>query len=809
MSNTPKDLFRSYDKDEITRSLKELCEIEPKLSIDCKLVVDKVVNGLNSDISMDAFIRYVAETAAYKSSVHYEYEELAGRISVYYLHSKTSNSFVEVVTKLYFNLHPKTRQNFPLVSEEFYNYVKANSYLDDIIDYKIDYTFKYFGFKTLEKSYLMKIDGEICERPQHMYLRVAVAIFMKNPHYIKPLYSLLSNGLISLATPTLFNAGTNKCQMSSCFLLTMEDDSIEGIYNTLKKCALISKSGGGIGLDVNCIRSLGSPIYGTNGVSNGLVPMLRVFNDTARYVDQGGGKRKGAFAIYVEPWHADIFDFLQLKRNNGKEENRSRDLFYGLWVPDLFMKRVENNEKWSLFCPTVCRDLSECYGEEFEAKYKEYEMKGFATKVVKATDLFLEIVDSQIETGTPYILYKDSCNRKSNQNNLGTIKCSNLCTEIIQYTSKDHVAVCNLASMSLPKYITQDKKFDHELLFKNTYFVAITLNTLIDRNYYPLPEAERSNMETRPISIGTQGLADVFAILKYPFDSYEARQLNREIFETIYCASITASIDLAKEHGCYPKYPGSPASKGQLQFDLWNVTPSARYDWVAIKEKLKEHGLRNSLSTGNMPTDSTSQILGNSQSFEPYTSNLFSRSVLAGSFTVVNRHMMKDLMELGLWDVQMKDLIIANDGSIQSIPNIPDYLKQVYKTVWEISQRSLIDMSADRGAFICQSQSFNVYMAKPAYGKIISFHFTAWKKGLKTGSYYLRIRPAAKSAQVTISRDIEKLQQSFVQNVKLEQNAIQVKEEKEDEKDDEYEKRDEKENGPVCTMQEGCFTCGT
>jgi len=589
-------------------------------------------------------------------------------------------------------------------------------------------------------------------------MRVAVGIHKEDLDSVIETYNLLSEKWFTHATPTLFNAGTPKPQLSSCFLLTMKDDSIDGIYDTLKQCAKISQSAGGIGLSIHHVRAKGSYIKGTNGVSNGIVPMLRNFDMTARYVDQGGGKRKGSFAIYLEPWHADIKDFLELKRNHGKEEMRARDLFYALWIPDLFMKRVEQNETWSLFCPNECPGLSDCYGEEFEKLYEKYEREGKARETIKAQELWFEVLESQIETGTPYMLYKDAANGKSNQKNLGTIKSSNLCTEIIEYTAPDEVAVCNLASLALPKFVTQgpDGKlfFDHQKLYEITKVATRNLNKVIDVNYYPVEEAKRSNFRHRPIGLGVQGLADAFIMLRMPFDSPEAKGLNEDIFETIYYAAVETSMELAKVQGTYETYEGSPASKGELQFDMWGVTPkSNRWNWTELKEKVKKFGLRNSLLVAPMPTASTSQILGNNECFEPYTSNIYTRRTLSGEFIVVNKHLMKDLIKLGLWNDNMRNRLISTNGSVQDVPGIPQHIKDIYKTVWEISQKVIIDMAADRGAYICQSQSMNVFLQDPNFGKLTSMHFYAWKKGLKTGMYYLRSQAAAAAIKFTLDKN--------------------------------------------------------
>ncbi|KYG82419.1 ribonucleoside-diphosphate reductase subunit alpha [Roseivirga echinicomitans] len=718
-------------------------------------VAKKVIEGLYDGVSTLDLDNLAAEIAATMTVKHPDYAKLAARIAISNLHKTTSKSFSNTMKRLYTYVDPKTGENAPLVSKETYGIVKAHAAtLDSTIIYDRDFSYDYFGYKTLERSYLMKIDGKIVERPQHMLMRVAVGIHGEDIEKAIETYNLLSEKWFTHATPTLFNAGTPKPQLSSCFLLTMKDDSIDGIYDTLKQTAKISQSAGGIGLSIHNVRAKGSYIKGTGGVSNGIVPMLRNFDMTARYVDQGGGKRKGSFAIYMEPWHADIFDFLDLKKNHGKEELRARDLFYALWISDLFMRRVENNEDWTLFCPNEAPGLADCYGEEFERLYEKYEREGKGRKTVKAQDLWFEVLESQIETGTPYMLYKDAANKKSNQKNLGTIKSSNLCTEIIEYTAPDEVAVCNLASLALPKFVNEETgKYDFETLYNVTYVATMNLNKVIDVNYYPVVEAKNSNMRHRPIGLGVQGLADAFILMRMPFDSPEARQLNKDIFETIYFAAMTASKDLAKVEGPYETFKGSPVSKGIFQYDMWGVTPdSGLWDWDNLKKEVKKHGVRNSLLVAPMPTASTSQILGNNECFEPYTSNIYTRRTLSGEFIIVNKHLMKDLIELGLWNDNMKNKLIGAKGSIQAIPEIPQHIKELYKTVWEISQKSIIEMSADRGAFICQSQSLNIHIQDPNFGKMTSMHFYAWKKGLKTGMYYLRSRAAADAIQFTVDK---------------------------------------------------------
>lgn len=739
--------------DKITARIEKLCYgLDPKF-VNPVEVAMKVINGLYDGVSTQELDNLAAEIAATLTTKHPDFAKLAARIAVSNLHKVTSKSFSNTMKRLYTHVDPKNGQNAPLISKETYKVIKEHAAaLDEAIIYDRDFSYDYFGFKTLERSYLMKIDNKVVERPQHLLMRVAVGIHGNDIPAAIETYNLLSEKWFTHATPTLFNAGTPKPQLSSCFLLTMKDDSIDGIYDTLKQCAKISQSAGGIGLSIHNIRAKGSYIKGTGGTSNGIVPMLRNFDMTARYVDQGGGKRKGSFAIYLEPWHSDIFDFLDLKKNHGKEELRARDLFFALWISDLFMKRVENNEMWSLFCPNEAPGLAEVYGEEFERLYEKYERENKFRRQVKAQDLWFEILESQIETGTPYILYKDAANKKSNQKNLGTIKSSNLCTEIIEYTSPDEVAVCNLASIALPKFI-ENGKFDHQKLYEITKVATRNLNKVIDINYYPVPEARNSNMRHRPIGLGVQGLADAFIMLRMPFDSPEARRLNEDIFETIYFGAMEASMELSKIHGPYESFKGSPVSKGIFQFDMWNVAPkSGRWNWEQLKRDVKQFGVRNSLLLAPMPTASTSQILGNNECFEPYTSNIYTRRTLSGEFIIANKHLMRDLMSLGLWSENMRQKLIAANGSIQGIPEIPQNIKDIYKTVWEISQKSIIDMSADRGAYICQSQSLNIHLTNPNFGKLTSMHFYAWKKGLKTGMYYLRSTAAADAIKFTLDK---------------------------------------------------------
>ncbi len=735
--------------DKVTARIQKLCYGLDPVHVTPINVAMKVIEGIYEGVTTSELDNLAAETAASLTTKHPDYALLASRIAVSNLHKSTNKSFSKTMEALYNYVDPKTGKKAPLIADDVHEIIQKNAQeLDSTIIYDRDFGYDYFGFKTLERSYLLKINGQVAERPQHMVMRVAVGIHKDDIASVIETYNLMSERWFTHATPTLFNAGTPKPQMSSCFLLTVKDDSIDGIYDTLKSCAKISQSAGGIGLSIHNVRATGSYIRGTNGTSNGIVPMLRVFNDTARYVDQGGGKRKGSFAIYLEPWHADIYEFLDLRKNTGKEEARARDLFTAMWTPDLFMKRVEENSTWSLFCPNEAPGLADCWGAEFEALYTRYEQEGKARKVIQARELWSAIIDSQIETGNPYMLYKDACNGKSNQQNLGTIKSSNLCTEIIEYTAPDEIAVCNLASIALPRFV-DDGKFDHQKLFDITYVITKNLNKIIDRNYYPVAEARNSNMRHRPIGIGVQGLADAFILMRFPFDSPEAVRLNKEIHETIYYAAMTASKDLSKVEGPYESYPGSPVSKGVFQFDMWNVKPSDRWEWDVLKEEVKQYGVRNSLLLAPMPTASTSQILGNNECFEPYTSNIYSRRVLSGEFVIVNKHLLKDLVKLGIWNDSLKNKIIIANGSVQNINEIPDNVKALYKTVWEISQKVIINMAADRGAYICQSQSLNLFVQDANFAKLSSMHFYGWKAGLKTGMYYLRTKAAADAIKFT------------------------------------------------------------
>ena len=754
--------------DKITERINQIAFDLDKKHVDTTVIAQKVIEGIYDGISTRELDQLAAETAAYLSTKHPDFSKLAGRIAVSNLHKETRGCFSENIKAMYHYVNPKTGEHSPLVSEALYQCVMKNAErLDQAIVDKRDFNYDYFGFKTLERSYLLKMDGKIVERPGQMLMRVSLGIHMNDLDSAIKTYNLMSEKYFTHASPTLFNSGTSKPQLSSCFLLAMKDDSIEGIYDTLRQTALISQSAGGIGLSIHNIRATGSFIKGTNGTSNGIVPMLKVFNDTARYVDQGGGKRKGAFAIYLEPWHADVFDFLELKKNTGKDEARARDLFYALWTPDLFMKRVEQDGQWSLFCPHECPGLADTYGAEFEKLYTSYEEQGKAKKTIRAQELWFAILESQVESGSPYMLYKDSANEKSNQKNLGTIKSSNLCTEIMEYTSPDEVAVCNLASIALNRFVEEDQ-YNHQKLFEVVYQATINLNRIIDINYYPVPEAKKSNLRHRPIGLGVQGLADTFFKMRLPYESPQALELNNQVFETIYYAALSASNDQARQFGTYESYPGSPASQGILQFDMWETTPSGtHWDWDELKKKISQHGLRNSLLVAPMPTASTSQILGNNECFEPITSNIYVRRVLSGEFAVVNKYLVVDLISRGLWDDDMRNHIIANNGSIQGIERIPDELQALYKTVWEIKQKAVIDQARGRAPYICQGQSLNIHMEDPNFGKLSSMHFYAWKAGLKTGMYYLRTRAAVNAVKFTVDRD-----SSSSQNQQEEQAAL-------------------------------------
>jgi ribonucleoside-diphosphate reductase alpha chain len=740
--------------DKITDRIKKLCYGLNGLVEPVKVAM-RVIEGLYDGVSTSELDNLAAETAASMTISHPDYAQLAARIAISNLHSNTKKSFSETMNEMFHYVNPRTNLEAPLLSEEVHKVIMENAeFLDSHIIYNRDFNYDYFGFKTLERSYLLRINGKIVERPQHMLMRVSVGIHLGDLDSVIETYDLMSKKFFTHATPTLFNAGTPKPQMSSCFLLAMQDDSIDGIYDTLKQTAKISQSAGGVGLSIHNVRATGSYIRGTNGTSNGIVPMLKVFNDTARYVDQGGGKRKGSFAIYLETWHADIFDFLDLKKNTGKEEMRARDLFFAMWTSDLFMKRVQEDTYWTLMCPNECPGLYDVYGEEFEAMYIDYETRGKGRKTIKARELWEKILESQIETGTPYMLYKDAANRKSNQKNLGTIRSSNLCTEIMEFTSKDEIAVCNLASISLPMFV-EHGKFDHKLLFNVTKRVTRNLNKVIDRNYYPVKEAENSNMRHRPVGLGVQGLADAFIMLRLPFTSDEAKKLNQEIFETLYFAAVTASMEMAKEEGPYSTFKGSPISQGEFQHNLWGLKDeelSGRWDWASLRKEVMEHGVRNSLLVAPMPTASTSQILGNNEAFEPYTSNIYTRRVLSGEFIVVNKHLLEDLVKLGLWNETLKQELMRNNGSVQDL-DIPQDLKELYKTVWEMSMKDIIDMSRHRGYFVDQSQSLNLFMQDANYSKLTSMHFYAWQSGLKTGMYYLRTKSAVDAIKFTLNND--------------------------------------------------------
>lgn len=741
--------------DKITERIKKLCYGLNEL-VDPVKVAMRVIEGLYDGVSTSELDNLAAETAASMTIAHPDYAQLAARVAISNLHSNTKKSFSETMKDMYQYVNPRNGQDAPLIADDVYKVIQENAaFLDSHIIYTRDFNYDYFGFKTLERSYLLKINGKIVERPQHMLMRVSVGIHLDDLKSVIETYDLMSKKFFTHATPTLFNAGTPKPQMSSCFLLAMQEDSIDGIYDTLKQTAKISQSAGGIGLSIHNVRATGSYIRGTNGTSNGIVPMLRVFNDTARYVDQGGGKRKGSFAIYIETWHADIFDFLDLKKNHGKEEMRARDLFFAMWTSDLFMKRVQEDGPWTLMCPNECPGLYDVYGDEFEALYTGYEAQGKGRKTIRARELWEKILESQIETGTPYMLYKDAANRKSNHKNLGTIRSSNLCTEIMEFTSKDEIAVCNLASISLPMFV-ENGEFNHESLYNVTKRVTRNLNKVIDRNYYPVQEAENSNMRHRPVGLGVQGLADAFIMLRMPFTSDEAKKLNQEIFETLYFAAVTASMEMAKEEGPYSTFEGSPMSKGEFQYNMWGLKDeelSGRWDWASLRKEVMEHGVRNSLLVAPMPTASTSQILGNNEAFEPYTSNIYTRRVLSGEFIVVNKHLLEDLVKLGLWNEDLKQEIMRHNGSVQNINIIPQDLKDLYKTVWEMSMKDIIDMSRQRGYFIDQSQSLNLFMQDANYSKLTSMHFYAWQSGLKTGMYYLRTKAAVDAIKFTLNND--------------------------------------------------------
>lgn len=743
--------------DKITARVQRLCYGLDTDHVDAVAITQRVISGVYQGVNTIELDNLAAETAAYMTTIHPDYAILAARIAVSNLHKQTTKQFSQVSKELYEYINPKTGSHAPMISDEVYQIIQKHAdELNSAIVFDRDFNYNYFGFKTLERSYLLRINGKVAERPQHMIMRVALGIHGDDIERVIETYNMMSQRFFTHGSPTLFNAGTPNPQMSSCFLVAMKEDSIDGIYDTLKTCALISKSAGGIGLHIHNIRSTGAYIAGTNGTSNGIIPMVRVFNNTARYVDQGGNKRPGAFALYLEPWHADIFDFIDIRKNHGKEEIRARDLFPALWIPDLFMERVEQNGEWTLFSPNEAPGLAEVYGDEFKQLYEKYEREGKGRKTIKAQKLWYAILEAQTETGTPFMLYKDACNLKTNQQNLGTIKSSNLCCEIVEYSAPDEVAVCNLASIALPSFVEKDGDstwYNFERLHEVSKIVTRNLNRIIDRNYYPVPEAENSNKRNRPIALGVQGLADAFMALRLPFDSPEAKELNIQLFETIYHGAVEASIELAQAEGPYVTYEGSPASKGLLQFDLWNRKPTELWDWDSLKAKLAKHGLRNSLLVAPMPTASTSQILGNNECFEPYTSNIYSRRVLAGEFQIVNPYLLRDLVDLGLWNDNMKNNIISNNGSVQGLANVPDEIKALYKTVWEISQKHIIDMAADRAAFIDQSQSLNIHIKDPTMGKLTSMHFYGWKKGLKTGMYYLRTQAAAAAIQFTVDQD--------------------------------------------------------
>ena len=740
--------------DKILKRIKNI-GTEVGIKINYTSLAMKVIDQLYDTISTTKIDELSAEQCASMSSIHMDYNTLAGRIIISNHQKNTQPFFTEVIDKLYHYLD-KHQKSSPLVSEELYQLSRLHGdTFDNMCDYSRDYLIDYFGFKTLERSYLMKINGKIVERIQHMWLRVAIGIHGNNLAKIKETYDCMSQKYFTHATPTLFNAGSPHPQLSSCFLIAMESDSVDGIYNTLKDCANISKWAGGIGIHIHNVRASGSHIRGTNGTSNGIVPMLKVFNHTAKYIDQGGGRRNGSFAIYLEPWHADIELFLQMRKNHGDEDLKARDLFYALWIPDLFMERIKTNGKWTLMCPDECPGLSNVYGQDFVDLYTKYEEEGKGRISLNARDVWYKILDAQMETGTPYLLYKDACNIKSNQKNIGTIKSSNLCTEIIQYSDENETAVCNLASIALPTFVECSPDgsifINYEKLHEITKIVTYNLNRVIDVNYYPTEKTRRSNMRHRPIGLGVQGLADVFMLLNIPFHSPEAKQINKYIFETIYHAALERSCEIAQTDGAYETFPGSPASQGILQFDMWNVDPTnTRHDWTRLKQKIQEYGLRNSLLVAPMPTASTSQILGFNECIEPITSNIYNRRTLAGEFILTNKYLMNDLIKLDLWNEKIKNNIVANNGSVQHIETIPLHIREKYKTVWELPMKHLIDMAADRGAFICQSQSLNLWLENPNYSMLTSMHFYAWAKGLKTGIYYLRRRAIHQAQKFTI-----------------------------------------------------------
>lgn len=791
---------RTGDEEDVSfdKVLRRLQHLSNDLDVDVFDISQKVCSRIYNGVKTSELDELAAQLCSSMMIDNPDYGDLAARIIISNHHKNTSPSFSETIQILYDNKDVEGNSS-PLVNDNLYNVVMKNKEkLNSYIDHNRDYTLDYFGFKTLERSYLTKVNGVIVERPQYMWMRVALGIHDDDFKDALQTYDLMSKKYFTHATPTLFNAGTRHQQMSSCYLVGMESDSLDGIYNTVKDCALISKYAGGIGLHIHNVRAKGSYIRGTNGRSTGIVPMLRVLNNTARYVDQGS-RRLGSFAMYLETWHADIESFIQLRKNHGSEEQRCRDLFLALWVSDLFMERVKNNGIWSLMCPDKCKGLSDCYGEEFTKLYKHFEEKEMYVKQVNAQDLWFKILECQIEGGTPYILYKDAANLKSNQKNLGVIKSSNLCCEIMEYSDKEETAVCNLASVCLPTYVKKLDdlySFDYDLLHATVKVITKNLNKIIDRNFYPTPKTRRSNLRHRPVGMGTQGLADVFAMLHIPFESDEAKEINKNIYETIYHAALETSMEISKKRndiihtlksngdeiigsventnylklnefeeshlsntlypGSYVSFEGSPASQGILQFDLWNVQPSERYNWGKLKQDIIEHGLRNSLLVAPMPTASTSQIMGFNESFEPFTNNLFKRKTLSGEFVVMNKYLIRELIDRGLWNTQLKDTILLNEGSVQNIDVIPEDLKSVYKTVWEIKQKALIDLSIQRGPYICQSQSLNIFMEEPDFKKLSSMHFYGWSNGLKTGSYYLRTRPRVKTQKFTIDPNMKR-----------------------------------------------------
>lgn len=742
-----------FDRSKLVRRIERLSFGLNKNFIKTEDITKKVEGGLTSCISSQDLDTLLAEVCVSVTTKHPDHNLLAGRVSASNLHKKTTPVYSDLIEELFQHKDPKTNEGDPLVSTSLYNVVKQHTdIIQQTINYELDFNINYFGFKTLEKSYLLRTDGRVVERPQSMFMRVSLAIHADDIHLALQSYRLMSQGYFTHASPTLFNAGTPNANLCSCYIHPITEDSVQGIYDTLKRCAFISRGASGLGLAIHDVRATGSYVKGIHGHSNGLVPMLRLFNDTARFITQGGNKRPAAFSIYLEPWHADILDFLNLKKNNGKEEQRARDMFYGLWVPDLFMQRIQEDADWTLMSPDSCPGLSHVWGEEFNRLYERYEKEGRGLKVMKARKLWEEVCTAQVETGMPYLMYKDACNAKSTQQHLGTIRTSNPCAELIQYSSAEEVSTCNVASIAVNRFVIDTEKFDFQGLHDVTSALVTNLNKIIDINYYPFEEAKRGGLRHRSMAVGVQGLADAFLLMGMAFADDRSRLLNKQIFETMYHSALTTSCDLAKIHGPYDSFPGSPASKGILQMDMWNVTPSDRYDWEALRQSIMKHGLRNSHLIGLMPTASTSQIFGNCECFEPYTSNLFSRRVYSGEYQVVNPHLVRELIDIGRWDESMRMTLLAHNGSVQSIKGLPEDLKKRYRTVWEIGQKEVIDMAVERGPYVDQSQSMNLFLAEPKYQKLCSMHFYAWKQGLKTGSYYLRMRAAVDAIKFTVDR---------------------------------------------------------